>query len=686
MGATNQFMASVAATVPGALFAFQVRPDGAWCFPYASPKLEEVVGVSPEVAQRDVNAAFARVHEADLPRLLETIRVAVAGTAPWEAMFRVNHPRKGLVWIEGRSEPVSADEGGRVWHGFMFDVTSRRSSEQRRATEHAVTRVLAQGRMLSEVAGEVLHAICEAEGWALGGIWVADDSGQTLRCAGTWAAPAYAESEVLAQTRDLAVGLGEGLPGRVWATGDALILPDIAGNAGYLRARTAAAAGLRSAAGFPIRDRGRVIGVLDCLSAHPIEPSRELRETFLVVGSLLGQFIARTAAQEELHRFVALNPSVLYALRITPTKLRFFWVSENLEAMTGYSPAEAAHGNWWLDHLHPEDRERVLAANPKPYTMEHQVLEFRFRRRDGKYLWLRDEKRLLRDSHGQPSVVIGAWSDVTERVQLEAQLRQAQKMEAIGLLSGGIAHDFNNLLGAILGNARLATMDLDPAHPAAECLEEILRAGQRAASLVRQILAFARQDRRERHPVDLWHLVEESVRLLRPSLSPGVELRIALVGERPRLTADETQMQQVVLNLITNAVQALRGAPGVIRVEMAAVDLEGEEASVHPDLRPGRFVRLRVSDTGEGMDESTLERVFEPFFTTKPQGQGTGLGLSVVHGIVKAHQGAILVSSRLRVGSTFDVYLPETVSESPAGGVGKGIEFGRPDADPRGRG
>ena len=284
-----------------------------------------------------------------------------------------------------------------------------------------------------------------------------------------------------------------------------------------------------------------------------------------------------------------------------------------------------------------------------------------------------------------------ALTDITEHkrahaqhVQIEAQLRESQKMDALGTLAGGVAHDLNNTLAIVLGNVELARQDLGPDHPALESLEEIAKASRRSKDLVQQILAFSRRQKLERKPASLSMVVLESARLLRASVPAKVSLNVDCKADAPAVLADETQVNQILLNLCGNALQAVQDQerPGVIDVRVQACNVE----EAHGKLRPGCYARLTVSDNGAGMDEETRSRIFEPFFTTKKVGKGTGLGLSVVYSIVQAHEAHIEVQSSPGQGSTFDIFfpeinvqiLPETVaaqSAKPAQGNGRHVLF-----------
>jgi PAS domain S-box-containing protein len=248
--------------------------------------------------------------------------------------------------------------------------------------------------------------------------------------------------------------------------------------------------------------------------------------------------------------------------------------------------------------------------------------------------------------------------ETEERKRLEEQLRQAHKMEAVGTLAGGIAHDFNNMLAAILGNAELALDDVDTQNPARRNLDQILKATHRARDLVSEILTFSRKSGKEQRPLRLTPLVKETFKLLRASLPATIKMDLRVAGTDDVVVANPSQVQQVIMNLATNAAQAMPEG-GQLEIALFDARFDSGHAVPDPDMRPGEYVELVVRDTGGGMDEAIQQRIFEPFFTTKAVGSGTGLGLSVVYGIIKGCQGAITVTSEVTKGSTFKIFLPK---------------------------
>ncbi|MFZ7125604.1 MAG: hybrid sensor histidine kinase/response regulator [Desulfobacterales bacterium] len=293
----------------------------------------------------------------------------------------------------------------------------------------------------------------------------------------------------------------------------------------------------------------------------------------------------------------------------------------------------------------------------------HIIFETALVRRNGTVIPVETSCRAI-DYDNEPAVLVIA-RDITERIQnenekakLRSQLRQAQKMEAIGTLAGGIAHDFNNILQAIIGYTEIALLQISQQRNANDSLNHILTASQRAKSLINQILSFSRQTEQERKPIQINLIVKEVLKLIRASLPATIEIQGRNLNNATVIEADPIQIHQVMMNLCSNAHHAMREKGGILEIRLETVHLDARAAAGFPELREGDYLTLTVRDTGHGIPPEYLERIFDPYFTSKEKGEGTGLGLAVVHGIVKSHEGAIQVESRVGEGTAFHLFFP----------------------------
>ncbi len=335
----------------------------------------------------------------------------------------------------------------------------------------------------------------------------------------------------------------------------------------------------------------------------------------------------------------------------------FFW-NRGAQELYGWTSDEV-QGKVKHDLLH------TIAPKPRQEIEEELLLRGRWEgelihtTRDGREITVASRQALRRDHDGKPIAILEINSDITEQKLTEEHLRQAQKMEAVGTLSGGIAHDFNNILAAIIGFTEMAIDDVSDNAPVQQKMERVLKAALRGRDLVRQILAFSRKTEGERTEISLTPLVKETHELLRASLPSTIRTALDFTTKEDFVLVDPTQMQQVLMNLATNAAYAMREDGGLLTIRISSATFAQGSILPDPDMKPGTYVKLTVKDTGTGMTEKVRQRIFEPFFTTKQQGQGTGMGLAVVYGIVKAHGGTLTVRSEVGKGSTFDVFLPQ---------------------------
>jgi PAS domain S-box-containing protein len=451
--------------------------------------------------------------------------------------------------------------------------------------------------------------------------------------------------------------------------------------------RTIEGPGIGALVDVPLVYQGRMVGFLGFDS---VEEGRIWSRDEIALLRMVGQVFtiaqqrslteAALHASEQRHR--ALFESAGEAILLL-RDLVFIECNPKAEEVFG-RPREEIVGNGPLELSPAWQRDgrdsREKARNLMRHALEGEVVAFE---------WLHDrpdgstfdaEVTLNTLEIAGESLLMAHVRDITEHKQLEERLAQAQKMETVGQLAGGIAHDFNNLLAPILGYAELLLLELPVGDPRHGELDQIRRAGERARTLTRQLLAFSHKQVLEMKVVDLCAVVSDCREMLRRTIREDIKMRMATSPGPCIVLADPHQIEQVLVNLAVNARDAMAG-PGTLTIETRPVDLDRSFLESHPDLPPGDHVLLSVSDTGTGMDEPTLQHIFEPFFTTKATGQGTGLGLATVYGIVKQHRGIVLARSRPGEGSRFDIYFPRARGEADStdtpvepGGAGTGTE------------
>jgi PAS domain S-box-containing protein len=366
---------------------------------------------------------------------------------------------------------------------------------------------------------------------------------------------------------------------------------------------------------------------------------------------------AERALREIEERQSAILRSLPIAVYTADLKGRFSgprFLSESMATVVGYSPqAFVDDDTLWTERIHPADLPGVLSKVAAIAHAETLSIEYRWRCADGAERVFMDQGRLLRDDHGDPREIIGTCTDVTYRRQLEQQLFQSQKMEAMGQLTGGIAHDFNNMLSVIIWNVDLITRSLKTGSKDYDRAQNALGAALNGAELIRQLLTFARQQPQQAQVIDLSELVPHMARLLAPVVGEEITLDVRVAKDIWPIRADRAQMESALLNLALNARDAMPDG-GSLTIEVANTDLTSTEL----EASPGKYVRLEVIDTGTGMPQEVIDRAFEPFYTTKEQGKGTGLGLSMVYGFVKQSNGHVRIESSVGLGTTICLYLP----------------------------
>ncbi len=597
-----------------------------------------------------VPAHSREAHRKGLARFLETGEGPIIGRRIEVAAIR----RSGEEFpVELTVVPVRLSDAW-LFTAFIRDITQRKLAEARLAAQHAVTRILADSETVERAAPAVLETLCQGLGWELGEMWEVDSEASVLRNIGAWHAPSAAVAEFETASRTFALGPGEGLPGKVWATGESVWTPDFAVAPSMPRRAEAERGDLHASFGTPIHNGATVVGVLQFFSRQIRTPDPELLAMMTNLGSQIGQHIERSRAEKRIraseHRYRQLMELAVDAILIADHDGRIVDANTAAFDLTGYDRSELIGLNIADTYAIDEQaagKDRVSNVR----RGEALRVERRLRRKDGSSVEVEITAKLLPNGLMQ-----GMVRDVTGRKLLEEQLRRSQKMEAVGQLAGGIAHDFNNLLTAILGYVDLVQRSMAQDDPRLADLLEIRGAANRAADLTRQLLAFGRRQVLKPRHVNLSRLVADIERLLRRLIGENIDVVTVADPELGNVLADPSQLEQVIVNLVVNARDAMsRG--GRLTIETRNVTLDQEYSLRHGSV-PGAYVLLAVTDNGAGMDQATLARIFEPFFTTKGPGQGTGLGLSTVYGIVKQSGGYIWVYSEPEQGSSFKIYLP----------------------------
>ena len=400
----------------------------------------------------------------------------------------------------------------------------------------------------------------------------------------------------------------------------------------------------------------------ELLETRVEERTAELAQT---IDALHDEIMERKRAEEERVRLARAIEQAAEAIFMSDAQWLITYVNPAFERMTGYCRDEIIGKH-----------TRILKSHAHETGYYHQIREtlgsdnvwsgrLTTRKKDSSFFEADTTVSAVKDSKGAIINYVSILRDITHELKLERELRQSQKMEAIGTLAGGIAHDFNNILTAVIGYTELAQHKLSKDDAAARDLERVQEASSRAKDLVSRILTFSRQSDYERKPVHVMAVIDEVLSLLRSTIPSTIEIHrhINTASNGDTVLADPTQLHQVLMNLGTNAAHAMRAHGGILSVSLSDYDADAAFLSLYPDLAPGPFVRLTVNDTGHGMEAAVRERIFDPYFTTKKVGEGTGMGLSVVQGIIKNHGGAISVFSEPGQGTTFHVFLPKIVDE-----------------------
>ena len=596
-----------------------------------SAALRDILGIAAD-HPTDAAGWLVIVHPAQRTMMAAYLATLLQQRQHFDKEYQITHGKSGQIrWVHGLGQLRVDGEGRPVeLFGTIQDITARKMAEDALVQSEATYRTLIDG--MKET------------------VWVVDGDGKFIDVNRTASALLhYSREELLTMgPRDIDVNITEAMIKQ----GQSILAQN--------RIRIFETAHIR-------KDGERI--PVEIQSTRVTYQGRE------VILSIARDITARKQAEVALQRSEAANRLLAAVVRqageaivITDLTGTIEYVNPAYEAMSGY-PAEAMVGQRLplLQHEAVDTAQRT----PWPAVQQNETWTGRplAQRKDGSSYHTEVTLFPIHDVEGQIINYCQIARDISHELELERHLNQSQRLETIGTLAGGIAHDFNNILTPIMGYTELVASKLPATDPLQSNLQQILKSAQRARVLVVQILTFSRQHEQQRRPLYLQHVIRDVLKFMRPTLPSTIAIRQLIDPACQQVLADAAQLHQVLVNLCTNAFHAMEANGGLLTITLEQVVIDPALIQRYPILQQKPYARLTVSDTGSGMASATLERIFEPFFTTKPVDRGTGLGLSVAHGIVRAHDGALLVQSELGQGASFQIYLPVLADDVALGGA-----------------
>ena len=618
---------------------------------------------SPE----NIQDMMKRLSHGEPISLLETVRVCKDGRRI-EVLLSISPLRDASGVVTGAST-------------IAHDITQQKRADRFLKAKQAVTGILTESKNLSEAGPRVLQTIAECLRWEVAVLWTVDHQASVLRRMYSWHSTWADAGFVEALSQKTVLEPGSGVAGRTWSTGEPIWEPGIVIHRQPAECSTITREGLRGGFGLPMRQGVKMVGIIEFYSPELHEPDQTLLETLDNIACQISQFCEQKRSLEELRiseqRFRNLVMALPAAVYTTDRSGMITLFNERAVELWGRRPELGRDrwcGSWKLlrtdgSPLPIDQCPMVLAIREGRSSQGEELI---IERPDGSRSHVLEHPEPLRGAAGEIVGAINIVFDVSQMKQLEAQYRQSQKMEAVGQLAAGVAHDFNNLLTVILGYSDLFLRKLPADAPDRESIVQIIKAANHAAALTCQLLAFGRRQILAPVVLDLNALLTELEKMLRRLIDADVELIFILEPILGLVKVDPGQIEQVIVNLVVNARDAMP-AGGRLTIRTQNIDLSDVQVRQHPELPPGFYTLLTVSDTGSGMDEATKAHIFEPFFTTKEVGKGTGLGLATVFGIVKQSSGFIEVDSTLGSGSTFRIYFPHLLEATPPKKNGNGL-------------
>lgn len=544
---------------------------------------------------------------------------------------------------------------------ILGEAIERKKSEEETRLLYKISLAISGAGAPQDSMAIALKHICTFTGWGYGEVWASNAESTFLERRAFWDAGNVNSVNFSELSNNSKFEKGVGLFGELRTSKKPVWIPDITSDINCRRLMQAKEAGFKAAVACPIIEGGEVVSVIVFYMLEACEKNERLMDILSVVGAQIGALIKRSQAEDVIikseERFRNMVETTSEWIWETDENYRYTYVSPKIKELLGYEPEEII-GKTHYDLMREDDVERLsavfapIAAERRPFCS----IETMNIHKNGNTVVIETSGVPVTDISGFKGYR-GVDRDVTRHKELEARLLHSQKMEAMGQLAGGVAHDFNNALTAILGFASLLIIKKGDDELVRSFAENILGAGSSAASLVRSLLAFSRKESSNPYPIDIREVIENLTLILSKLTGEDIAIRVVLSDDALTVMMDRAQIEQVLMNLATNARDAMSDR-GIITISAKPAKTDEEFVALHGHKKAGLYAMISFADTGQGMDEETKRKIFDPFFTTKEVGKGTGLGLSMIYGTVKQHDGYITVNSEPGKGTDFKIYLP----------------------------
>lgn len=640
---------------------------------YWSDESYRIFGFAPQEFVVAHGTFLNWVHPDNRELVKKSFHDALQGKKTYDIEFRIL--RKDATTRTVREKAIIIfDNAGKAIRmaGTIQDITEQKRASEEMHLLQTMAMAVSASKDLHEALIVTIRKVCDFTGWVYGEAWNPNPDGTLLERDHAYHSSIEGFEKFSAFTEGMTFPLGMGLPGRAWSKKQPVWIQDVTVDPYYLRARIAREVGLKTGIAFPIIADNVVVSVIVFYDLKTKEKDERIVQLVLTVLSQIGSIVKRKQAEDALRQSEGKMRSILdnatAVVYVKDVEGRYLFINRQFEKLF-HRTRDAIKGKTDLD-LWPKEVADAVQANDRRVIESKTPIEFEevAPHDDGLHTYISVKFPLL-DAAGAIYAVCGISTDITERKQMEEeqaklreQLYHVQKLESVGTLAGGIAHDFNNILTAIIGYATLVQMEIKEDAPSRDFVQKILNSAEKAANLTQGLLAFSRKQVSNPRPVYLNEIIKGVESLLGRVMREDIKIKTSLTDKECVLMADVGQMEQVLMNLATNARDAMpRG--GFLGIITDIVEVDNEFIKTHGYGKVGRYALVSVSDTGVGMDQKTKERIFEPFFTTKGVGKGTGLGLAIVYGIIKQHNGYINVYSEPGKGTTFRIYLPLVEAE-----------------------